>query len=250
MVSEFLMEQHPIHVTLDSFEGPLDLLWHLIEKHEIDIYQIPIALITDQYIRVLKDRLDAQLEVASEFLVMAASLVALKARALLPRQEAPAEEDEEIDAIASERALTERLLEYRAFKEVARVLKEMEGERALSVGRMPMNLDAYKTERCDPPQLLVSAEQLMAAFEKVLARIPKERDVRVVRERETIPERMRRILRMLRDSPATFSSLLMIDHPREIVTSFLALLELIRNQQVTCRQEGLFSEIWIERITL
>lgn len=241
----------PFHLQLHAFEGPLDLLLHLIEKDELDIYDIPIAHVTDQYLALLHDSLASHMEVASEFIVMAATLIALKARSLLPRQE-PAQTQLQCDLDAdfedSQWALSRRLLEYRAYKEVSQQLHEMEHQRSQVVGRMPLALEAYRVEASVPEVLLgVTLDALTAAFLRALARVPPVREVSVVRDRETIPERMRTIERQLERGRLLFDALLATRSRREVVTVFLAILELIRMNKVVCYQEGLFAALWIDR---
>lgn len=241
----------PFRLQLHAFEGPLDLLLHLIEREELDIYDIPIARVTDQYLALLRDSLDAQMEIASEFIVMAATLIALKARSLLPRPE-PAETQLQCDLDAEyvdpERELTLRLLEYRSYKEMASQLQHMEFQRSQVVGRMPLALEAYRTDPSVQEVLAgVTLDRLTAAFLRAVSRVAPIREVSVVRDRETIPERMRRIEKQLDHGRLLFADLLAQRSRREIVTVFLAILELIRMNKVICYQEGLFEALWIDR---
>lgn len=246
-----LAKAEPFQLQLQAFEGPLDLLLHLIEREECSIYDIPIARITDQYLALLRDSLAQQMEVASDFIVMAATLIALKARSLLPRPE-PAEIqlqcDLDADYVDPEWELTQRLLEYRAFKEISRELQGMEHARSQVVGRMPMVLEPFRSEPSMSDVLAqVTLAGLAAAFAKALQRVPPIREVSVMRDRETIPERMRLIEKQLAQGKLEFETLLRHRGRREVVTVFLALLELMRLNRIICYQEGLFGEIWIER---
>ena len=236
----------PYRLRLQAFEGPLDLLLHLIVAEELDIHQIPIAHITDQYLEYLRGGLSEQMDVASEFIVMAATLIALKARSLLPRAvpeepEPPAEEE------AGEAELARRLLAYRAWKEAAGMLAERGREQALTAGRLPLSLAPFRS-RIPMADLVgdITPADLRRHLRAALARTGPAADVEIARGRETIPERMRLIERRLRSAPATFRSLLARPGRREIVTVFLAVLELIRQKKVRCRQEARFTDIWIE----
>lgn len=234
---------------LHAFEGPLDLLLHLIATQELDIYQIPIAHITDQYLNYLRDSLAENMDVASEFIVMAATLIALKARSLLPRTPTFEPLDEftvDRDSADDESELTRRLLGYRAFKEAAVTLAHLEAARSETVSRLPMPLTPFQRELTIADRLgHVSLTDLRTALCEAVARKRPAVEVEVVRDRETIPQRMRMIERALMRSPTTFASLLQGHSRQEIVTVFLALLELIRQHKVTCRQERRFSDIWI-----
>ena len=236
-------------LSLDAFEGPLDLLLHLIVTQEIDIHQISLARITDQYLLFLQDSIAAHMEVASEFIVMAATLIEIKAKSLLPQRRQDSDEgfDEDGDGLDEERALARRLFEYRSFKEAAEALRSMEQRRAEWIGRMPLGLEGYRIEpsvadRLGPVQLA----DLLASLQVALRRTRPAQDVQIAHGRETVPQRMRSIERRLRQSGATFSELLERAADRgEIVTVFLAVLELIRLRRVACEQTVHCGELWI-----
>lgn len=234
---------------LETFEGPLDLLLHLIMTQALDIHQIPVSRITDQYLAHLHDSLAENMEIASEFIVMAATLLSLKARSLLPRRvlETPdAEDGSDCWTLEDESDLTRRLIEYQGFKEAAAELARREREREQSVGRMPMALDAYRHRLPVSEQLgAVSLERLLAALREAMKRTRPPDDVEVIRDRETIPERMRLIEQQVSDGQLSFFALLRRASRREIVTVFLAVLELIREGRVICIQSERFGDIWI-----
>lgn len=244
-----LVDSGEYRVRLQTFEGPLDLLLHLIESQELDIYDVPIARITDQYLAYLRESMEFQLEVASEFVVMAAQLLAIKARSLLPRHE-----PQEIQVAYSldaqyadeERELRDRLIEYRAFKLAAEALAMQSQLRSERIGRLPLPLDLYQ-EQPTVSDFLAGVEtlHLRDSLARVLTRAKVDLEVRIVRDRETIPQRMRLIEHQVRAAPTTFSHLLRSRRRREIVTVFLALLELIRLNRIVCRQEAQFGDIWI-----
>lgn len=238
-----------VQISLQSFEGPLDLLLHLIESDKMNIHEVPIARITDQYTAYLKQSIEFELDIASDFLVMAATLIALKARSLLPKSH---EKDVFFEASGEtesnpEQDLKERLIEYRAFKMLAQTLEQKQLERAQCVGRLPTPLEPYR----DLPTVSdflagLELHHLQDALVHALSRTKPILDVNIIRDRETIPERMGTILKTLRHEKRTFISLIKNYHRKEIVTVFLAILELIRLNKITCKQEVRFGDIWVE----
>lgn len=140
--------QLPYSVKIEAFEGPLDLLLHLINRYEIDIYDIPVAQITEQYMAYIHAMQELELDIASEYLVMAATLLAIKSKMLLPAPEEEDDGDMEFDEVDDPREeLMQRLLEYKKFKEAARELKRREEERALLFTKPPSDLSAYADEK-------------------------------------------------------------------------------------------------------
>lgn len=236
---------------LDSFEGPLDLLLHLIEKEEVDIYNIPIARITDQYMAYMEQLPEIELESASEFLVMAATLLAIKSRMLLPKPpvvDLGLEEEEEADP---REELMERLIEYRKYKMLAAELRDKELARSLVYSREPADLTPFLPETPpNPLEGLVPAD-LMLVFRRVLSRAMKRNTVAKIRRDEiSVKDRIGEVLHILRErkGKVLFSKLLDNDgrDRAQIVVTFLALLELMKNHLVTCYQHKLFDDIVIE----
>ena len=234
---------HP--VTLSIFQGPLDLLLYLIERDEIDIFDIPIEHITNQYLEYLSQLETLNLEVAGEFLVMAAQLLEIKSRMLLPQQERSQAEEEEAGDPRAE--LVARLLEYRRYKHVAEELR-MRAE----IQRFVFSRGAVAGANGavpDQPQITleeVSAFDLWAAFQNVLNRIKEPTRGEVVRPRFTVPQKIAAIAARLRWSKEgiRFEELFEESATRlELVVTFLALLELIRLRRVRVAQEHLFGEI-------
>jgi segregation and condensation protein A len=241
-----------VKIKLDMFEGPLDLLLHLIEKSEVDIYQVPIAQITDQYMKVLAEAREMELEIASEFLVMAATLLAIKSRMLLPRQE-PIEEEagyaEEGEWFVDPRTeLVERLLEYKRFKRLGEVLRQREEERSKVYSRPPMDLSPY-TPQVNPVEGLTPDDLLQAFVDALKNRKPPEPMTKVAREEISVSARMDEIYeQLLREGQLFFSKLLNWDliTKERVITTFLALLELMKVKKIVCRQSRLFGDILIE----
>ncbi len=225
---------------LPRFEGPLDLLLHLIKRDEIDIYDIPIAHITQQYLETIELMRALDLEVAGEFLVMAATLMRIKARMLLPIPKSDEEEDEG----DPREELVQRLLEYRLYKEASGTLKTQEGDRRLLYER---GMVPTEDEAGPLPLAPATLFDLIDALNRVLAR-RSERPVYEVRtEAYDIEDKMSFIARTVAENGRlTFSSLMERAHARmEIVVSFMALLELVKLGRIVVVQEANFADILI-----
>lgn len=224
------------NIKLDIFEGPLDLLLHLIKKNEVDIYDIPIAVITEQYLEYIDIMKEMNLDFAGEFLVMAATLVHIKSKMLLPvDEEAPEEEEEGFDP---REELVKRLLEYRRYKEAAREL----GERNL-LGRDVFSRGAavdFDGLEEGAGLMSVSVFDLMEALKGILARAPKGRAIELTVERFKIADKINFIMERLNEAKsATFTSLFEDDATRgEIVVTFLAILELCKLLLIKVHQTG------------
>jgi len=227
-------------IKLDAFEGPMDLLMHLIEKNKIDIYDIPIAELTRQYLDYLDKFREFNMEIASSFLVMAATLLQIKSRMMLPKvpkEDGEPEEDPRFE-------LVQRILEYRKFKQVSQVLGDMAGVQERFVAREPMELPVHHL----PPGNL-SLRQLVEAFHTVLSvkeelSIPK---ALVEPEEYSIKDKMEDIILLLGRSRGKllFSEAFRSGTRSELIVTFLALLELMKLRAVTVKQQRSFAEIYI-----
>ncbi len=234
-------------VELEAFKGPMDLLLHLIKKEEMDIYDIPIARITAQFIQYIENMKQLDLEVASDFLVMAATLMQIKARMLLPRE--PAEDGDE-DGMEPEEdprsELVARLIEYKRFKEAALELKEREEFWNRVYTRCSGHLLAV-----EPVTELVldglTLEDLVNAFKEVMESLIPAPPREVMREEVTVVSRIEEIRAILTQRRRiVFRDLFKPGASRSfIIASFLALLELMRLRLVIVSQNKLFGEIWI-----
>ena len=229
-------------VKLEVFEGPLDLLLYLIKQDEIDIYDISIERITRQYLEYLQTFKELNIELAGEFIVMAANLIYLKSRSLLPiDQQPPAEEAEEDDPRWD---LIRQLVEYKKFKEAAvdLHLREVEQETIFAREASPMlSENPLRLEE-------VGIFQLINAFQSVIKRIEARQEVQeIFGERFSVSEKIDAILRRVAaGATVRFSDLFGAIVSRvEVVVTFLALLELIRLKQVRATQENVFAEIEI-----
>lgn len=240
---------------LEKFEGPLDLLLHLIEKNKINIYDIPIAEITDQYLEYVSCMEEESLDVVSEFLVMAATLLDIKARMLLPRE--VSEEGEEEDPRAE---LVERLLEYKTYKYMSLELKDMEVDADkvfYKAPTIPREVEKYE-EPVDLDQLLdgLTLSKLQKIFESVMKRREDKIDpVRstfgtIKKEPVSLEEKIEAV-REYAERHRRFSFRGMLSRRRdktEIVVTFLALLELMKMGRIHLTQEHLFDDMMIEAL--
>ncbi len=231
-------------VKLDIFEGPLDLLLYLIKKNEVDIYDIPMALITGQYLQYLELMKELNLDIAGEFLVMASTLIKIKSQMLLPPVEGEGEGEDETDPRAE---LMEHLLEYQRYKEAAHQL----------VTRELLEKDIFKRPQTEDPgeakvdgDMLIEASlfDLVDALRKVIERKDLPEDIMgVAVEKMTVRDKIVSILRQLKETPQlVFQSLFDPLVTRfEIVVTFLAVLELIRLRAIRVFQVQPYGEIRI-----
>ncbi len=242
-------------VRLPIFDGPLELLLHLIRKNEVEIYDIPIAEITKQYLETLElmEELDLNLNLAGEFLVMAATLIHIKSKMLLP----PPHEDgtEEEDNEDPRAVLVARLLEYERYKEAAQQLHQQEEIRNATYVR-PETVEELagsngKNGAVQGDLLEVDLFELISAFREVLERVRQRADLVFVRETISIEEVIRRLDERLEASPqCTFVELFddAVDRATVIVT-FLAILEMVRVKKLKIYQQQLFGTIHVMRLS-
>ncbi|WP_203287735.1 segregation/condensation protein A [Metabacillus sp. cB07] len=239
-------------VKIDAFEGPLDLLLHLINTLEIDIYDIPVAEITEQYMLYIHTMKELQLDVASEYLVMAATLLSIKSGMLLPKHEEELEEDDfgfEPEEDPRDE-LMRRLIEYRKYKEAADDLRHMEEERSKVFTKPPSDLSAYAAEPASGSDSVnVTIYDMLGAFQKMMRRkkLQKPLQTKIARQEIPIEKRMDEILDEFRRNPRRrkFTELFPSDQKDHLVVTFLAILELMKNNSIMIEQEENFSDIYI-----
>jgi segregation and condensation protein A len=221
---------------LDIFEGPLDLLLHLIKKNEVDVHDIPIALITDQYLAYLGLIEQLNLDLAGEYLVMAATLMQIKSRLLLP----PAEGDaEEVEDPRSE--LVQQLEEYQRFRAAAAQLADRDILDRDVFRRSP---EEPESETRELPRLReLELADLVDALREVLKRLPEDEAHEIIGERIPIADRIPVILERLRDGDVEFESLFERSSRRELISTFLALLELVKMRAIRALQTERFGPI-------
>jgi segregation and condensation protein A len=226
---------------LENFAGPLDLLLHLIHKNDLDIYDIQIAEITDQYLAVIDAMQHLNLDVAGEFLMMAATLIHLKSKTLLPRHDEDDLEEEEIDPRAE---LVRRLLEYQKYKDAAVVLDgRPQLERDVFARQIPLVLD----EKGEDELVEVGLFELVEALRQILKAAPKQTYHEVGSEHVSIIERINFILgRIRKRNSLAFNELFTAESKRsEVVATFLAMLELVKMRTVRLMQNARFGSIWL-----
>lgn len=232
-------------VQLDIFEGPLDLLLHLIKKNEVSISDIPIAAITEQYLATLDLMETLNLDIAGEFLVMAATLIHIKSRMLLPAGDDEGEEEEGTDP---REELVRRLLEYRRFKEAA---EELEKREVLT--RDVFVRQAVVAEEVEPSAFReVSLFELVGALQRLLDRLPKDDAHEITLDKITVREKMTLLLDVLRaEGKVSFDSLFGAAKTRmEVIVTFLAMLELAKVRAIRIFQDELSGPILIEASTV
>ena len=233
-------------IKLEFFEGPLDLLIYLIKKNEVNIYDIPIAKITEQYLQYIEVMKLLDLDIVGEFLVIAATLMQIKSKMLLPQPEVPTEE--EIEDPRGERV--NRLLEYQKYKDAAEELRRRELVRKNIFTREP---DKKTEERFlrEPGEVYFEASlfDLISAFSKAMKEVPREVFYEVMRDEFTVDQKIHDILHILLEEPEISLQVLFQKavNKLEVIASFLAILELIRLKEIVVIQRQLFGDIKIIR---
>ena len=236
---ESILPDYPVKVA--NFEGPLDLLIHLIKKNQVDIYDIPIILITQQYIAYLELMRELDLDVAGEFLVMAATLIHIKSRTLVPRLEVEFDDEEEGDP---RDLLARRLLEHQRFKVAAELLHERETVRSAQRIRPDESVANISNEPFER-ELEVDLFSLLQAFQAVLSRTRERPPVRLPEEVVSIERRITELLERLVSVEACGFEELFVDASsrRELIATFLAVLEMIRLKMIRVFQQGVCGPI-------
>lgn len=238
-------------IKLHTFEGPLDLLLHLIDQAEVDIYDIPIAEITDQYLNYLYNMQNFEIEIASEFLVMAATLLAIKSRMLLPKHEMIDGDslEDTYEHIDPREELILRLIEYKRYKTASEKLKELEFERNQIYTKPPEDLSYYQTDNDNVPHYNVSILQLFVAFQSVVEKYRHvNRTTRIMKEETSVNDKMTEIIVLLQRANRLmyFTQLFVNIWGRsEVVVTFLALLELMKQNKIKVVQSNSFTDIEI-----
>lgn len=242
---------------LQAFEGPLDLLLHLIEKNKVSIYDIPIVDITEQYLEYVSHMERQDMDIMSEFLVMAATLIRIKAKMLLPKEE---KEEEEI--LDPRQELVERLIEYKKCKYAAQELKDMEIDAGQSMYKkklLPKEVEEYK-EDIDPFDIISGMEvdlaRLNTIFNEVIKRMDDKVDPvrskfgKIEKEKISVEDKIASVREQMRGlSSINFRSLLEAQASKlEVVVTFLAILELMKMGHIQVRQAEQFGEIYLDSL--
>ncbi len=239
------------HVRLPIFDGPLELLLHLIRKNEVDIYDIPIADITRQYLEILELMESLNLNLAGEFLVMAATLIHIKSKMLLPPPHEDGTSDEPEEDPRSE--LVHRLLEYRRYKEAAHQLHEQEEVRSAMWSRPDSAIAELLSTAEEDAEPLVEVDlfELISAFREVLVRVSQRRDLVFEREVISVEEMIERIASKLESVERTTFVELFDDalNRATVIVTFLAILEMVRLRALRIYQQAEFATIFVSRNT-
>jgi len=235
-------------VKIDAFEGPLDLLLHLLKEAKVDIYEIKISEITQQYLDYIHAMEQLQLEIASEYLVMAATLIEIKSKSLLPKQLVEIEEEYEED---TRETLIQKLINYRQYKEVTKNLRELEEERGQFYTKPPIDFSPYIESTIKLPEQTLQVEQLILAFEQLMRRhrLNQPLKTRIVSQTISVDDRMATLSKQLKYKKRMAFSRLFDRFDKEyIVITFLALLELVKGKEFIMIQENYDEDIYISSL--
>lgn len=229
-------------VTIDTFEGPLDLLLHLIKQNNIEIIDIHVATITEQYLEYIKKQEEMNLDIASEYLSMAAELIEIKSNSLLPRK--AKEEDDEFEEDAKER-LIKRLLEYQQYKNMVSKLRELEDERNQIYTKEPSNLKSFQKEDITLSSD-ITLDKLLEAFQNLMKKkeFDKPLHTKVTKREYSVSDRSYEIKTILKQKKRIEFHELFEEWNREyVVVTFLSILDLAKKQEVCLKQEHNFEQI-------
>lgn len=245
-MSILTLETKKYSIKIDNFEGPLDLLCYLIDKNKMNIYDVNLSDITDQYIEFLNAMEEMNLEIASEFLVMASTLLYFKSKKLLPKQE---EEEEEI----TEEELIRRIIEYKKFKEISNVLKENYKiySNRFYKGQEEIKLPKQKLEKDYEPEKIPEIYRLLVERNSVkINQNAKNIEKIALVDKYTVAEKVRQMYKILtKQKKFIFNKLFTINknEKQEVVTAFSGLLEMSRRNKIATTQEEIFGDIVVEK---
>lgn len=234
-------------VSINDFEGPLDLLLHLVKEMKMDIYEINTGVIIEEYLKYIHELQELNIDIASEFLVMASELIHLKSKMLIGKSLEEEKEESEFQ-IDSEEDLKNRLIEYQAYKEVIKSLKDLEEKRSDVYTKVPESLKEYIEE----PILVndgITIDDLIHAFLNLQERLHFKEPVntKITKKEISVESRKKRIFHVLEEKGrVSFEELFEIYTKEYVVVTFLALLDMTKNQEIVIQQENNFEKIWIE----
>lgn len=230
-------------ITIDKFEGPLDLLLHLIKEEDIDIYDIKIEEVTKQYLDYIKAMKDMNLSVASEYLVMASELIEMKSKMLLPKRQEMDEDSYEEDP---REVLIERLLAYKKYKEITSEFKELELTRKLVFTKEPENLSHYAKEETNKDELGLS--DLIEAFNLLMQKkeLDKPLATKITKKELSVAEKVVKIRNILKQKKkVNFEELFEVATKEEVIVNFLSILEMVKKNEIILKQDNNFNKIVI-----
>lgn len=229
-------------ITIDNFDGPLDLLWSLIKKNNVDIYEINLLEVIEQYIQYIKSMKELNLNIAGDYLVMTSELIEIKSKSLLPNYKEDSDTEEDLEA-----KLISRLLEYQAYKELTPKFKELQEERNLIFTKHPEKLSNYIEQEIENEQMDMSI--LVDALNKMLERIEYDKPIttKITNKELSVKECSGNIINKLKIKDKLDFVELMEENSKDyIVVNFLAILNLVRKQEINIIQDDNFSKIIIE----
>lgn len=235
------------NLLIGDFEGPLDLLLHLIKKSKMEILDIEISDITNKYLTYIKEMQDMNLDIASEYLVMASELIEMKSRKLLPNNNENNEDEEEIN---TEETLKRRLIEYEKYKESTDTFRALEEKRSSYFTKAPESLKEYSNIKLENDGS-VGVVDLLDAFQKLLERqqFNKPLNTKIARKELSVKERVAKIRDILKvNKRISFVSLFDDFSKPYVVVTFLSVLEMTKNREINIKQDNNFSDIYLERV--
>lgn len=234
-----------LELLIDDFEGPLDLLLHLVKENKMDLFNIKLEVIIDEYLNFINKMEEMNLNIASSYLVMASELIELKSKKLLPRNEEENTEEDEI----SEEKLINRLIEYQKYKDLTNDFKKLEEERKEIYTGLPKSLKEYSDEAGIIPNSDITLDDLVDAFKKFLERkeLEKPLSTKVTKKEISLEERERDVKRILKKKRrVNFFELFDVATKEYIVATFLTILEMCRKNEIRLTQDDMFGEIMCE----
>ena len=233
--------------TIEDFEGPLDLLLHLIKEKKMDLLNLKLEIIIDEYLKFIDKMEEMNLDIASSYLIMASELIEMKSKLLIPRVE-DEEEEEEIDP---KEELVNRLIEYQKYKELTEDFKELEYERKQIFTRLPENLKEYSDTNTIVNNSDITLEDLLNAFQKFLERKKLEQPLhtKITKKEMSIEERSVSIRNILKTKKkVNFLELFDVLNKEYVIVTFLAILEMARKNELRISQESEYGDIICEAI--
>ena len=233
---------------IGDFEGPLDLLLHLIKKSKMEIFDVEISEITKEYLNFINEMNEMNLDIASEYLVMAAELIEIKCRKLLPNSDE--DEDSENEEENPEEELKRRLMEYKKYKESTQEFRSLEEKRFAYFTKAPESLQKYSKEKLENDGS-VGINDLLDAFQKLLERQEYNKPVntKIARKELSVKERIVKIRDILKEKKKIEFTSLFDDFSKPyVVVTFLSVLEMAKNKEITLKQDNNFGNIYLERV--
>lgn len=246
MANMLMFETNKYAIKIDNFEGPLDLLCHLIDKNKMDIYDIKINEIADQYIEYLNQMEEMNLDIASEFLIMASTLIYLKSKSLLPKQD-------EVEEELTEEELIQRIIEYKKYKEIIKKLRVNYEENSKSFFKMPEQIELPKkqTEKDYDKDLIPNLYKTLWNKNKEKINKNAENIQKIaITESYTVTSKVKEMFKaLIKNNKFVFNKLFSIEehNKQEVVTAFSGLLEMSKRDKVNTKQEDLFEDIIVEK---